>query len=112
MPAVLLYVTTRDREEAVRISSKLVEERLIACGNILDGMESVYWWNGKIERSKEAVLIAKTDRRNVDLVTARILELHSYDTPCVVALPIETGNGDYLSWIERESTAWDDGRSG
>ena len=95
MPAVLLYVTTRDRDEAVRISSKLVEERLIACGNILDGMESVYWWNGKVERSKEAVLIAKTDRRNVELVTARILELHSYETPCVVALPIEAGNGGF-----------------
>ncbi|MGC1275030.1 MAG: divalent-cation tolerance protein CutA [Planctomycetaceae bacterium] len=112
MSAVLLYITTRDRTEALDIAATLVEERLIACGNILDGMESVYWWNGKIERSKEAVLIAKTDRRNVDLVTARVIELHSYETPCVVALPIEGGNPEYLAWIENESMAWDDGLAG
>ena len=112
MPTVLLYITTRDRDEAVRIAERLVEERLVACGNVLDGMESVYWWNGKMERSKEAVLIAKTDRRNVELVTARILELHSYETPAVVAIPIDGGNADFLTWVERESTAWDDGRMG
>ncbi|HEX6985973.1 MAG TPA: divalent-cation tolerance protein CutA [Planctomycetaceae bacterium] len=112
MSAVMLYVTARDREEAARIAAALVEERLIACGNVIDGMESVYWWNGKVERSREAVLIAKTDRRNVDLVTARIIELHSYETPCVVALPIEGGNPLYLNWIEHESTAWDTGLAG
>jgi periplasmic divalent cation tolerance protein len=85
MSAVMLYVTARDRDEAMAIAGTLVEERLIACGNVLGGMESIYWWNGKLERSHEAVLIAKTDRRNVDLVTARIIELHSYETPCVVA---------------------------
>lgn len=112
MSSMLLYITTRDRAEAVRIAGKLVEERLISCGNVIDGMESVYWWNGKVEQAKEAVLIAKTDRRNVELVTARIVELHTYETPCVIALPIEAGNQDYLTWIERESTAWDDGRMG
>ena len=112
MNAVMLYVTTRDRDEARKIAETLVEERLIACGNILDGMESVYWWNGKIDRSNEAVLLAKTDRRNVDLVTARIIELHSYETPCVVALPIAGGNPEYLAWIENESMAWDDGLAG
>jgi len=112
MATVLLYVTTRDRDEAARIASTLVEERLVACGNVIDGMESIYWWNGKIERAKEAILIAKTDRRNVELVTARIVELHSYETPAVIALPIEAGSTDYLTWVERESTAWDDGRMG
>jgi periplasmic divalent cation tolerance protein len=112
MATVMLYVTARDREEATRIASTLVEERLIACGNVIDGMESIYWWNGKIETAKEAILIAKTDRRNVELVTARIVELHSYETPSVVALPIESGNSDYLTWVQRESTAWDDGRMG
>jgi len=112
MSAVVLYITTRDRDEASRIAATLVEERLIACGNVIDGMESIYWWQGKVERSKEAVLIAKTDRRNVDLVTARIIELHSYETPCVVALPIEGGNPEYLDWIENESMAWDSGLAG
>lgn len=112
MSAVLLYITTGDRDEAARIAATLVEERLIACGNVIDGMESIYWWQGRIERAKEAILIAKTDGRNVDLVTARIIELHSYDTPCVVALPIEGGNPEYLAWIENESMAWDNGRAG
>lgn len=112
MPAVMLYVTASNREEALRIAEALVAERLIACGNVIDGMESVYRWNGKIEHSREAILIAKTDRRNVELVTARILELHSYETPAVVALPIEAGSSDYLTWVENESTAWDDGRAG
>ncbi len=112
MATVMLYVTTRDREEAVRIASTLVEERLIACGNVIDGMESVYWWNGKIEQSKEAILIAKTDRRNIELVTARVVELHTYEKPCVIAVPIEAGHSNYLTWVQRESTAWDDGRVG
>lgn len=112
MSAVLLYVTIRNRDEALKIAETLVEERLIACGNVIDGMESVYWWNGKIERSNEAILIAKTDRRNIDLVTARAIELHSYETPCVVALPIEGGNPEYIAWIENESMAWDEGLAG
>lgn len=110
--SILLYITTRDRDEARSIASTLVEERLIACGNVIDGMESVYWWKGKIETSQEAILIAKTDRRNAEIVTARILELHSYETPCVVALPIEGGNPEYLAWVEGESRAWDNSRSG
>lgn len=112
MPAMLLYVTAPTRDEALRIAGTLVDERLIACGNVVDGMESVYAWNGKTERAREAILIAKTDRRNVDLVTARILELHSYDVPAVVAVPIEAGNPDYLAWVERESTVRDDGLAG
>ena len=112
MPSVMLYITASGRDEAARIAATLVEERLIACANILPGMESVYWWNGKVEHGREAVLIAKTDRRNVEMVTARIVALHGDETPCVVALPIETGNADYLTWVERESTAWDDGRMG
>ena len=112
MPSVLLYITTSNRDEAAHIAEILVAERLVACANIIPGMESVYWWNGNVEHGHEAILIAKTDRRNVEIVTARILELHSNETPCVVALPIETGNADFLTWIERESTAWDDGLMG
>lgn len=112
MPAMMLYVTASDRDEALRIAETLVGERLIACGNVIDGMESVYRWNGRIERGREAILIAKTDRRNVEAVTARVLELHSYETPAVVAVPIEAGSADYLAWVESESAAWDDGRAG
>lgn len=112
MSAVLLYITTKDHEEASRLADSLLQERLIACANIFPTMESRYWWNGKIEHAQESVLICKTDSRNTELVTARIVELHSYETPCVLALPIHVGNTDYLTWIEQESMAWDSGRAG
>ncbi len=112
MSVVLLYITTKNHEEAARIADSLLEERLIACANLFSNMESRYWWKGKIESAQEAVLICKTDARNAELVTARILELHSYDTPCVLALPVHSGSADYLTWIEQESMAWDSGRAG
>ena len=112
MPAVLLYVTAANRDEAVRIARTLVEERLVACGNVIDGATSVYSWHGKVEESREAVLIAKTDARNVERATARVVELHAYENPAVVAVPIAGGSRDYLTWVETESSAWDDGRAG
>lgn len=112
MSAMLLYVTAATRDDALRIARTLVQERLIACGNVIDGATSVYWWQGKVEETREAVLIAKTDARNVEQVTARVLELHAYENPAVVAVPIAGGSRDYLNWVERESTAWDDGRMG
>ena len=112
MTTVLLYVTAANRDEAMSIARTLIEERLIACANIIDGATSLYWWQGNIEQTQEAILFAKTHRHNVEQVTVRIQELHSHDCPCVVAMPIETGSPEYLRWIESESTAWDDGRMG
>ncbi len=112
MSATLLYLTAASRDDALRIARALVQERLIACANVIDAASSVYWWQGKVEETREAVLIAKTDARNVEQITARVLELHSYENPAVVAVPIVGGNRDYLTWVESESTAWDDGRMG
>lgn len=99
----LLYVTAASRDEALAIGRKLVEERLIACANVLDGMTSVYWWKDQLEQSNEAVLLLKTRQELVPRVTDRVRELHSYDVPCVVALPILAGNPDYLQWITDET---------
>jgi periplasmic divalent cation tolerance protein len=101
--AFFVYVTAGSVEEAERIGRALVTERLAACANILPGMRSIYWWQGKMEEASEAVLVLKSVRRNLDSLTARVKELHSYEVPCVVALPIEAGNADYLAWIAKES---------
>lgn len=99
MDMKLCYVTASSKAEAQGIGRALLEKRLVACVNILDGMESHYWWEGKIETSQEAVLIAKTSGDHVDAVIATVKALHSYKVPCVVSLPLEAGNKDYLAWL-------------
>lgn len=101
--AVFVYVTAADREAALALGRALVEERLAACANVIDGMESIYWWQGKLEQSGEAVVILKTRAGLVAALTERVRALHDYDCPCVVALPIVGGNPDYLSWIAAET---------
>jgi periplasmic divalent cation tolerance protein len=104
MAASLCYVTAGSRAEAMAIGRTVVEERLAACANVLDGVTSLYWWRGELEQASEAVLILKTRTELVERLTARIRELHSYECPCVVALPIAAGNPDYLAWIAEETT--------
>lgn len=103
MTACFCYITAGSRDEALAIGRALVEARLAACGNVLDGMTSVYHWQGAIEQANEAVLIVKTRAELVEPLTERVRALHSYDCPCVVALPITDGNPDYLAWIDAET---------
>ncbi len=98
-----LYVTAASRDEAKKIGRAVVEERLAACANVIDGMESIYWWDGKLNEDREAVLILKTRADLVAAVVAKIKTLHSYSVPCVVALPILDGNPDYLRWLAAET---------
>jgi len=97
-----VYVTTRDKNEALAIGRALVEERLAAGVNILDGLRSLYWWEGKVRDASEAAFIAKTLRELVPQVITRVKELHSYDVPCVAALPVADGNPDFLDWVFHE----------
>lgn len=96
----LLYVTCPDAEVASTISRKLLENGFIACANILPGMESLYWWEGKITRSQEVVLILKTTLERQSQVMAQVEALHPYDTPCILAIPVEEGNEPYLRWLK------------
>lgn len=98
-----VYMTASSVDEAKRIGRALVEERLAACTNILPGMTSFYWWQGKIDEGQETVLIAKTREELVERLTARVKALHSYSVPCIVALPMIGGNPDFLKWIEDET---------
>jgi len=99
-----VYVTTENEEQAMTIARAVVGERLAACGNILPGMRSVYWWDGALLEAAEAVLILKTRRDLFDTLAERIRELHSYDCPCIVALPIAAGSAAYLEWISAETS--------
>ncbi|MFC1948797.1 divalent-cation tolerance protein CutA [Chloroflexota bacterium] len=94
-----IYVTAGSEDEARRIGRTLVEEKLAACVNILP-VTSIYRWEENIEEEGEFVMFVKTKGRLADKVIARVRELHSYDVPCIVALPIAKGNPDYLKWIE------------
>ncbi len=103
MSARFIYVTVANQDEARKIAKAVVEERLAACANIIPGVESVYWWQGEVRSYSESVVILKTDSARVEVLTAKINQLHSYDVPCVVALAIQGGNDDFLNWISKET---------
>jgi len=103
MAAYFCYVAVPSREAARALGRTVVEERLAACANVLDGMASVYWWRGNLEEASEAALILKTRAELIEQLTARIRDLHPYECPGVVALPIAAGNPAYLEWIAGET---------
>ena len=98
-----VYVTTRDAGEALAIGRTLVEERLAAGVNILDGLRSLYWWEGAVRDSAEAAFIAKTRFELIPQIIARVKELHSYEVPCVAALAVTDGNPDFLDWVRAQT---------
>jgi periplasmic divalent cation tolerance protein len=99
----VVFITAPNENEAVEISKALVASKLAACVNILKGIRSIYSWQGRIEDDSEVLMIAKTQKKHVKTLANRVKELHSYDLPEVIALPIAGGSEDYLKWI-REST--------
>ena len=101
--AAICYVNVGTREEALEIARVVVEERLAACANLIEGVSSLYWWQGKLEQAAETMIVLKTRTALLPALAARIRELHSYDCPGIVALPIAFGADDYLHWIERET---------
>lgn len=103
MPVMFVYVTASDVEEAKNIGRRLVEEQLAACANILPGATSIFRWQGKLEEASEAVLILKTTEQKLETLIERAKALHSYDCPCIEALPVVEGNRDFLEWVVRET---------
>ncbi|MEZ4776550.1 MAG: divalent-cation tolerance protein CutA [Bacteroidia bacterium] len=97
-----IYITCRDEAEAAVIGKTLVEMRLAACANILPPVTSFYRWNGKLAEDREVVLIAKTLENRVENLVETVKTLHSYEVPCIVALPILQGNEAYIRWIKEE----------
>lgn len=100
----VIYSTINKIEDARRIASTLVEEKLVACVNIIPKIESIYRWKGKVENEEEIVLIMKTVDSNVKKTIQRIKQLHNYELPDIIVLPIVGGLKDYLDYISNETS--------
>jgi periplasmic divalent cation tolerance protein len=100
---VFVYTTYPSIVEAEEAGRALVERRLCACVNILPGMVSYYWWNGQIERGEEAVMIVKTRASLSEQVSTAVKEMHSYDVPAILVVPLEGVDQAYLEWMTAET---------
>jgi periplasmic divalent cation tolerance protein len=100
---VFVYTTYPSIVEAEEAGRALVEQRLCACVNILPGMVSYYWWQGQVERGEEAVMIVKTRASLSEQVSTAVKQMHSYEVPAILVLPIETVDGAYLQWMTKET---------
>lgn len=98
----LVYITTSGEEESKKIGRIVVEERLAGCVNIISTIESLYWWKGEIEEDNESILIAKTKVSNIKNIIKRVKEIHSYENPAILAIPIIEGSKEYLDYLDGE----------
>lgn len=97
--AIVVLVTAPSTEKAAELAKALVEEALAACGNIIPGVRSIYRWEGKLCDDAEVLLVLKTERHLFEALRTRVLALHPYSTPEVIALPVEAGHPPYLEWL-------------
>lgn len=96
----ILYVTCKDQNEASVIAKALLQKKLIACGNIIPQMTSIYEWNDQIEEQTEVILLLKTSKKHTKMIEKIVLEKHSYDCPCVLEIPLSSINSDFKDWLE------------
>lgn len=95
----LIYVTCKNKDEASSIAITLIEEKRVACANIIDNVKSIYCYNNQIHHDDEVILILKTQSELFNEVRLRILGLHSYETPCILEIKINDGEKNFLDWI-------------
>ena len=102
---VVVLVTCPSRSVARRMATALVTQRLAACVNIVPAVESLFWWQGKVDRCRETLLIIKTAARGFERLRKAVIELHPYDVPEVIALPLAAGHAPYVRWVISSSSA-------
>ena len=102
--ALVVLTTVSNSDEAVALIRTLLERRLVACGTLLPGSRSLYRWNGKVADEEEVVVLLKTRAARLDALEAAFAELHPYNVPELLALPVAAGLGKYLGWIEEETS--------
>jgi periplasmic divalent cation tolerance protein len=102
MTVQLVYITVGSPAEAHRIASSLVEARIVACANLIEGMKSVYRWQDRVCRDEETILIVKTTTDRIDRLKEVVCSLHSYECPCIVCLPVSDGHEPFLQWVAAE----------
>jgi len=103
--SIVIYVTCAGLEEAEKLGEFMVSNRYAACVNIVPSIKSIYWWDNKLNKEQEALLIFKTKGSLFSLFKENIKKQHSYSVPEIIAVEIAEGDEDYLSWIEKEATA-------
>lgn len=98
---IVVFITTDDAKEAQQISKVLLKQRKAACVNIISNVDSLFWWEGKLDSARENLLVVKTKASLLPEVINLVKKVHSYDVPEIIALPIVGGNQEYLDWIEK-----------
>ncbi|WP_432869240.1 divalent-cation tolerance protein CutA [Microbispora rosea] len=102
-------ITVGNPDEAKKLASVVVRRRLVACAQVIGTIASTYWWEGQVQQAQEWLLLMKTTADRFDDLAACVRELHSYEVPEIVAVPIVQGTPDYLEWIRRETAPERDG---
>jgi len=97
---IVILITTGSEEEAHRIADQLLNQRKAACVNIMPRVDSLFWWQGKLDSAQETLLVIKTKASKLKEITELVKKVHSYEVPEVIALPIVGGNEDYLKWLD------------
>ena len=95
----VIFITASGKKEAHKLAKALIEKRLAACVNIIDKVESLFWWQGKVDKAREALLIVKSKKEKLKLIIKLVKSMHSYSVPEIIALPIAEGYKKYLEWI-------------
>ena len=93
------YITCPKKKEANKIAAFLVKNKLVACANIIQNVESIFSWKGKVTKAKEVLIVGKTMNKKVKKIIKSVKKLHSYETPCIIFFDIKNGNTDFLKWI-------------
>ncbi len=107
MKPVMAYMTAGTVEQAQDIARALISRRLAACVNVLGGMTSMYWWEGRVEQGREVVLLAKTREELMPALVEQVRQIHEYDCPCIVSWPLTDGYQPFLDWIGQETEGGD-----
>lgn len=96
---IIILVTCASKTQAQKIARSLLTKKLVACANIISGVQSAFWWKGKINHKKETVVAIKTRKSNFKKIEREVKDLHSYEVPEIIALPIVYASRDYLNWV-------------
>ncbi len=101
---IVVFITAKDINEAKKISQGLIKEHAVACVNIVSGVQSFFWWQGKVDAAQEVLLIVKSQKNCFKKIARIVKRLHSYQTPEIIALPIIDGEKEYMKWIKKEAS--------
>ena len=100
---IIVFITAPNEKEAASISRTIVEERLVACVNIIPSVRSIYRWQGRVEDEQEVLMMVKTKKSLFERLQERVKELHSYEVPEIIGLPLVEGSKEYLDWLGQET---------